>query len=290
MAPRPPATPVMPARDAERQRLVQRDVDAHGGGRDLVVADRHEGAAGARFQQIDREDIDRDRDREREIIQPHVLRHLVAEQRGDRRIRLGHHQALHAAGPVLETAELQQLRHRGRQRKGRQRQIDAAQAQRRLAEQESEGKADDAGDRQGQGVIDVGVFHQDRRGIGADRVERALAQRELAAAAGQDVQRQHRKRIDQQHRQLEDDEVLHEQRHDDQQRQHHQRGAVAERHGPLGNGLDGRRFGDDFLNCAHDQTRFTMGRPNRPAGLTTSTVMISASAIGSFSSLPTPGI
>jgi hypothetical protein len=33
-----------------------------------------------------------------------------------------------------------------------------------------------------------------------------------------------------------------------------------------------------------------MGRPNRPAGLTTKTVMISASAIGSFSSLPTPGI
>ena len=52
----------------------------------------------------------------------------------------------------------------------------------------------------------------------------------------------------------------------------------------------GRGFGDGFLNCAHDQTRFTMGRPNRPAGLTTNTVMISASAIGSFSSLPTPGM
>ena len=58
----------------------------------------------------------------------------------------------------------------------------------------------------------------------------------------------------------------------------------------LGNGFDGRGFGDDFLDCAHDQTRFTMGRPNRPAGLTTSTAMISASAIGSFSSLPTPGM
>src|SRR5260221_636521 len=39
--------------DAERQRLVERDVDAHRGRRDLVVADRHEGAAGARPQQID---------------------------------------------------------------------------------------------------------------------------------------------------------------------------------------------------------------------------------------------
>ena len=59
----------------------------------------------------------------------------------------------------------------------------------------------------------------------------------------------------------------------------------------LGTASTAGRFGDDFLDdCAHDQTRFTMGRPNRPAGLTTRTVMISASAIGSFSSLPTPGM
>ena len=45
-----------------------------------------------------------------------------------------------------------------------------------------------------------------------------------------------------------------------------------------------------FLSSAHDQTLLMMGRPNRPAGLTTRTVTISASAIGSFSSLPTPGI
>ena len=78
---------------------------------------------------------------------------------------------------------------------------------------------------------------------------------------------------------------------DEQQRgQYHQRGAVAERHGSLGNGLDGGGFGDDVFDSAHDQTRFTMGRPNSPAGLTTNTVMISASAIGSFSSLPTPGM
>ena len=286
MAPRPPATPVMPAADAERQRLVQRDVDAHGGRRDLVVADRHEGAPRARLQQIDGEDVDRDRDGEREIIQPHVLRYRQAE----RRIGFGHHQALHAAGPFLEIAELQKLRHRGCQCKGGQRQIDAGETQRRLAEQKPETETDDAGDRQRQRVIHAAMFHQDRRGVGADRVESALAQRKLPAAAGQDVQRQHGEAVDQQHRELEDDEILHEQRRADQQHQHDQRGAVAERHGPLGNGLDGRGFGDDFLNCAHDQTRFTMGRPNRPAGLTTRTVMISASAIGSFSSLPTPGM
>src|SRR6202795_3807436 len=134
------------------------------------------------------------------------------------------------------------------------------------------------------------MFDQDRRGVGADRVERALSERKLAAAAGQDVQRQHGEAVDQQHRQLEDDEILHEQRYHDQQCQDDQRRSVAERHGPLGNGFDRGCFGDDFLNSAHDQTRFTMGRPNSPAGLTTRTVIISASAIGSFSSLPTPGM
>ena len=151
MAPSPPATPVMPARDAEGQRLVQRDVDAHGGGRDLVVADRHEGAARARAQQVHREDVDRDRDDEREVIQPHVLRHRQAE----RRIRLGDDEALHAAGPVLEEVQLQQLRHRGGEREGRKREIDAGQPQRRLAEQEAEAEADHAGDRQRQRVVDV---------------------------------------------------------------------------------------------------------------------------------------
>jgi hypothetical protein len=107
----------MPAETAERQRLVYRNVNAHGGSRDLVVADRHEGAAGARPQEIDRGDIDRDRDHEREIVQPHVLRHRQAE----RRIGLGHDQALHAASPVLEHPELQDLRHRGGQRESRQR-------------------------------------------------------------------------------------------------------------------------------------------------------------------------
>ena len=135
------------------------------------------------------------------------------------------------------------------------------------------------------------MFHQDRRRIGADRVECALAERELATSAGQDVERENRKPVDQEHRHLEDDEVLDEQRGQNQRGQHHQRGAQTKRHGSLRNGLDGRCFCDDvFCSSAHDQTRFTMGRPNSPAGLTTSTVMISASAIGSFNSLPTPGM
>src|SRR5262249_48083156 len=108
---------------------------------------------------------------------------------------------------------------------------------------------------------------------------------------GEDVQRKHRQPVDQEHRQLEDDEVLGEQRHDQEQQQHHEGGAGADRHGPLRNGFDClMAFRDDFFCSAHDQTRLTICRPNRPAGLTTRTEMISASAIGSFSSLPTPGM
>ncbi len=218
MAPRPPATPVMPAETPNASVLYSATSTAHRGGRDFVVADRHEGAPRTRSQQIDGEDIDRDRDHQREVIEPHVLRDRQAE----RRIGLGHHQPLHAAGPLLEEAELQQLRHRGRERKGRQSEVDAGEPQRRLAEQKSEAEADHARDRQGQRVVDVELLHQDRRGIGADRVERALAQRKLPAAAGQDIERQNGEAVDQQHRELEDDEVLHEQGNDEQQRQHDQ--------------------------------------------------------------------
>jgi hypothetical protein len=160
----------------------------------------------------------------------------------------------------------------------------------RNAEQEAGQETDRAGDRQGQHVVDAAVLHQDRRGVRAERVERALAERELAAAAGQDVEREHRDSVDQHHRHLEDDEVLYEQRCCEQQHQHRDRGVAAERHVLLGGDFDGGCVGDGFLQGAHDQTRFTMVRPIRPVGLTTSTVMISASAIGSLSSLPTPGM
>src|SRR6185312_10058754 len=119
-----------------------------------------------------------------------------------------------------------------------------------------------------------------------ERIEGALAERELAAAAGQDVQRQNGDAVDQNRRQLEDDEVLHEQRHHKQDQQYGNRSARAERHGSLGNGIDGGSVGDGFLDCAHDQTRLMTVWPNRPEGLTTRTMTISASAMGSFSSLP----
>ena len=74
--------------------------------------------------------------------------------------------------------------------------------------------------------------------------------------------------VDQHQRQLEDDEVLHEQRDDEQQRPASParcrcRASWRASERP-------RRPGASVTTssgCAHDQTRFTMGRPNRPRGL-----------------------
>ena len=122
---------------------------------------------------------------------------------------------------MLDHAELQQLRHRHGEGEGRQREVDAGQPQRGKTEQEADDEADDAGGRQRQDVVDAAVFDQDRGSVGADSIERALPERELAAAAGEDVERQHGDAVDQQHRHLEDDEVSDEQRQGKQDDQHH---------------------------------------------------------------------
>jgi hypothetical protein len=128
------------------------------------------------------------------------------------RVRLGDDEALHAAGPVLESSELQELRHRDREREGGEREINAAEPQGRKPEQEAEDEAHAAGERQRQEVVYVAVFHQDRRGVGADREERAVAERELAARTGQDVQRHDRDAVDDDLRELKHHEVAHEER------------------------------------------------------------------------------
>ena len=79
--------------------------------------------------------------RQREVIEPLV----GVERQAGRRIGLHDDDALHAAGQRFERLEFQDLRHRDRQREGRQRQIEALQPQRRQAEQKADDKADPAG-------------------------------------------------------------------------------------------------------------------------------------------------
>ena len=120
--------------DAEGQRLVERDVDAH---RTAPRSDCR-GSRSSRARCGCRRDWRRRRymtssDHEREEIEPLV----GIERQAERRIRLDDDDALHAAGPVLERRRLQDLRRRDGEREGREREIDALEPQRRQAEQEA---------------------------------------------------------------------------------------------------------------------------------------------------------
>ena len=188
----------------------------------------------------------------REQIEPLVGR----QSQPERRVRLVDDQALHAAGPGLERVVLQHLRHRDRQRECGQRQIQPAQPQRRQADQEAEPRADDRRDRQRRPVGHLVLVHQDRGGVGADRIERAVAERDLAVEASQDGQPEDRDRVDHHHGELEQ-MVVAEQRSvgtSGQRRSHQQR--------------SGQRSG---VRAAIVYTRLSTVRPSRPDGFTTST-------------------
>jgi hypothetical protein len=89
---------------------------------------------------------------------------------------------------VLEV--LQDLRDGQGQGEGRQRQVEALQPERRASEEEADHQADHAGGRDGPPVVDVPLVHHDRRRVGADGEEGAVAERDLPVEAGQDVQPQ----------------------------------------------------------------------------------------------------
>jgi hypothetical protein len=141
---------------------------------------------------------------------------------------------------------LQELRHRDAERERRQRQVVAFEAQRRQAEQEADDEAEHAGDRH-RGPVRVTVaVHQDCRRVRADRVERTVAERDLAVVAGQDVEAEQRDRVDQHERELEGAiAAQHERQRERRQQQHReadqQPGALARR--PCGNCADRRGDG-----------------------------------------------
>ena len=109
------------------------------------------------------------------------------------------------------------------------------------------------------------MLHQDRGRVGADGVEGAVAERELAVEAGQQVEAEDGDRVDQHQRQLEDEEVLRRERNGNRQQDPDQQDRAAERQRRAGAG-DGKGLGR-----FHGQTRCTWTRPNRPPGRTTST-------------------
>ena len=99
---------------------------------------------------------------------------------------------------------LEQLRQRDAKRKSRQGQVQAFQAQRRQPEQEPSDQADRAGHRKRGPIRHAELVDQHRGDVRADRVERAMPERDLAVVTGEDVQAEQRDRIHQNQRELED--------------------------------------------------------------------------------------
>jgi hypothetical protein len=140
-----------------------------------------------RLLSMRRRPVQHDHDDQAVVVEPLVF----AERQAERHLGLVEHDALHAAGQALEPLVFQDLRHRQRQRKGGERQVVALELERRQAEQVADDEADDGRARQRRPIRHVQMVHQHGRGVGADGVERAVAQRDLAVEAGQQVEPQH---------------------------------------------------------------------------------------------------
>ena len=247
--------------DAEGQRLVERGVDAHRLGGDRVVADGHDGPPRPPAQQVGGQDEGQDQQAEAQEVEPLVGIELEAPGG----LRLAQHDALRATRPVLEV--FQDLRHRQRQREGRQGEVEPLQTQGRDPEQEADDQAHETGHRNRPAVRDVPLVDHDRGRVRAHRVEGAVAERDLAVVAGEDVEAEQRHRVDVDLGELEQPEVA---QREGQHQGHHE---TDPRHG-------------ERPGARRHQTRCTATRPNRPLGRTTRTIRISASATVSFSSVP----
>ena len=154
------------------------------------------------------QDEHHDGDGEREQVEPLVR----ADRQAERRRGLDDDDALDAAGPMLDALVFEDLRGRDRQRKGREREIEPLQPQRRQAEQEAGAQADQAGRGDRRPIGQVPAIHHDRGGIGADREERAMAERNLPVVAGEDVETEQRDGITDRQRELESPIVADEER------------------------------------------------------------------------------
>ena len=174
-----------------------------------MVADGDGRTADAPAQQVRRQQEAQHQRGQRQQVQP------VAEvqRQAQRHVRGVDAQALAAAGPGLQPLP---ARHAGQHHahgEGGHRQVHRRQAQHRQAEQEAHHQAHRAGQGHHPPVRQAGVHDQQRRHIGANGVEGAVAQRDLAVVADQDVHAQQRHRVDQHVGQPEELEIGDEQRH-----------------------------------------------------------------------------
>src|SRR5437588_1385140 len=246
-------------RYAERERLVERVVDAHRLGRDVLIADRDQGAPDAAAQQVPAEHKHDERHPQSEEVQPPVR----LQRNSERGFGFGDDDALHAAGPLLELMVLQQLRHRHAEREGGEGEVKPLQAQRRQPEEEPGDEADAARGGHHRPVGRARLVDEDRGAVGAQGVEGAVPEGDLAVVAGEDVEPEQRDRVNQHQRELES--------------------AIAAHHERQRAGNDDERA-EKKRPCAHTRVTYTL--PKKPEGFTSSTATMSTSATASFSSLP----
>ena len=169
---------------AERQRLVERRVDAHGLGGDRVVADRHDRAPRAAAQQVGRR-----AHRARRARRGSGSRATGRRSAASRTARSG----LRARSPASRRSSARSTsgsaapRARARTSRAPGRGLRAARAG--MPKRKPDHETQDAG--RGRSSTPYGTFQlvdHDRGRVRAERVERAVAQRDLAVVAGQDVQ------------------------------------------------------------------------------------------------------
>ena len=195
--------------DPERKRLVAREAHARGDRRRLRVAHRAE-----RPTRPPTKDEPRDRERDEcdrpgEVVHPVVRRERAAEDVHvrDRAGELGDAEELDARAAARELLEaLHGGRHRHRDREGREREVetrrDAAPGSRTRARRDRR-RAPRSGsvqtsfippdDRAAELLV---ARHEDRRRVAADRHERAVAERDLARVAREDVETEERDQVD----------------------------------------------------------------------------------------------
>ncbi len=177
-----------------------------------MVADRHHRAAGAAAQQV-RSQMTKatTAQAKQKKIEPLVL----VEGQAEGRPGLVEVDALDAARPISRGLVFQDLRRRDGERESGKRQIKPFEPQRRPAEEEADDQRDEAGNRHRRPIRDARhLGQQDRRGIAADGEESAMAQRDLAVEAGEDVEAQKRDRVDDDQRHLREVEVAERERQD----------------------------------------------------------------------------
>src|ERR1700722_15177588 len=246
-----------------------------------MVADRDHRATGASAQQVARDDDERSRPDQTEIIDPSVGVEGQAERRRWR-VDLD---TLDAAGPIIESLEFENLGSRHGEGKGGKGEVQTFEPQRRQPEQETGTQTDRTGDRHGRPIRNASLVEQDRRRVGADRVERSVAQRNLAVEAGQDVESQHSYGVDQHLTELRYVIATDRKRKDAGGRQD-RCNTEASPYCPREKICHSLNRGC-LVEYGFHHTRATRVRPNKPAGLKTRTPTMITRATVSFSSVPT---